>query len=459
MLLTITTTHQPASDLGFLLHKHPARFQSFPLACGQAHVFYPEVSESQCTVALMLDIDPIGMVRDRKKEQNFLLRQYVNDRPYVASSFLSVAIAQVFGSAMAGRCKDRPELAKEPIPLQARIDVLPVRGGEELLHRMFAPLGYRVNVTRHSFDEQFPAWGDSPYYSVMLSQDIALAELLKHLYILMPVFDDEKHYFVGEDELEKLLEKGQGWLAQHPEREQISRRYLRHYSSLYRQALARLLDDEGPVVDEQQEVELESSLSLNEQRLEVVMNELQTTNAKSVLDLGCGEGKLLQLLMQDKHIQHIVGMDVSMRSLEIAHRRLKLDQLSERQREKISLIHGSLMYRDKRFHGFDAATVIEVIEHLDPPRLSAFERVVFQDARPKSIIVTTPNREYNTTWKTLPAGKYRHTDHRFEWTRSEFQQWAQRVAQENDYSVRFRPVGPEDEQVGSPTQMGVFERE
>src|SRR5437868_10683903 len=186
MLLAISTIHEPATDLGFLLHKHPERFQSFDLSFGKAHVFYPEISENRCTAALLLDVDPVGMVRGKSRDQSFLLGHYVNDRPYVASSFMSVAIAQVLGSAMSGRCKDRPELVTFPIPLTARIEVLPVRGGEGFLHRIFEPLGYSIEAKRHPLDEQFSDWGDSPYYSAAISATKTLAELLTHLYVLIP---------------------------------------------------------------------------------------------------------------------------------------------------------------------------------------------------------------------------------------------------------------------------------
>ena len=463
MLLTITTTHQPAGDLGYLLHKHPDRFQSFDLSFGKVHVFYPEVAESHCSACLLLEVDPIGMVRAKHRNQSFLLGHYVNDRPYVASSFMSVAIAQVLGSAMNGRCKDRPKLVTTAIPLSARIDVLPVRGGEELLRRTFEPLGYAVEATRHPLDDKFSEWGDSPYFSVTVKGTKTIAELLTHLYVLMPVFDNEKHYFVGDDELEKLLAKGEGWLAQHPEKERITRRYLKHQSSLFRQALARLIeaDDVAPAdVESQlpQEDELEKPLSLNEQRHGAVLAALRSCGARKVVDLGCGEGKLLRELLKDWQFEEIVGMDVSIRSLDIAQKRLKLDRLPPRQAERLKLMHGSLIYRDKRLAGFDAAALVEVIEHLDPPRLAALERSVFEFARPKTIVVTTPNREYNVMWESLPAGKLRHTDHRFEWTRKEFQDWAHRVADRHGYVVRFLPIGPADDQVGSPTQMVVFEQ-
>ena len=465
MLLTISTTHRPANELGFLLHKHPERFQSFEMSFGKVHVYYPEVSAERCSACLLLDVDAVGMVRGKSPDQNFLLAQYVNDRPYAASSFMSVAIAQVFGSALQGRCKDRPELATTAIPLSARIDVLPVRGGERFLRAVFEPLGYEVETVRSPLDERFPEWGDSPYFSVKVRKTTTLAELLTHLYVLIPVFDNRKHYWVGEDEMEKLLTKSEGWLAQHPEKEEITRRYLKFQPSLYRMALARLVQEEEPgeveedeLPKEKAEVILEKPLSLNEQRLGAVVASLRASGAKRVLDLGCGAGSLLRELLKDKQFDEIVGVDVSIRALEAAQRRLKVDRLPTMQANRLRLIHGSLMYRDKRLEGFDAAAVVEVVEHLDPPRLSAFERVLFEFAKPRTVVLTTPNREYNVTWETLPAGQFRHPDHRFEWTRQEFQEWAQRLAERFGYAVKFLPVGPVHPEYGPPTQMAVFQR-
>jgi 3' terminal RNA ribose 2'-O-methyltransferase Hen1 len=464
MLLMITTTHRPASDLGFLLHKHPDRCQSFDLSFGKAHVFYPEVGPERCSACLLLDVDAVGMVRGKNASTGFLLTQYVNDRPYAASSFMSVAIAQVFGSALQGRCKDRAELAATPIPLSVRIDVLPVRGGERFLRNVFEPLGYAVAATRCSLDERFPEWGESPYFAVTIEKTTTLADLLTHLYVLIPVFDNAKHYWIGEDEMEKLLAKGEGWLAGHPEKEEITRRYLKFQPSLFREALARLMQEEAPhEADDddrpaaQPEEALEKPLSLNDQRLGSVVAALRASGAKRVLDLGCGEAKLIQDLLKEKQFEEIFGLDVSIRSLEVAQRRLKLERLPTQQAERVKLIHGSLMYRDKRLEGFDAAAVVEVVEHLDPPRLSAFERVLFEFAKPRTVVLTTPNREYNVKWETLGAGRFRHPDHRFEWTRHELQDWAKAIAGRFGYTVRFVAVGPEHEKLGPPTQMAIFE--
>jgi len=463
MLLTITTTHQPATDLGFLLHKHPDRVQSFALPFGQAHVYYPEVSEQRCTAALMLDIDPVDLVRNfRGAGRARLLEHYVNDRPYVASSFLSVAIGKVFRSAVAGRCKDRPALAESPIPLEARLSALPVRGGERLLHRLFEPLDYQVVAAPHPLDATLPDWGHSSYYSVTLRATKRLSELLTHLYVLIPVLDREKHYWVGDDEVEKLLHHGEAWLGGHPERKLITKRYLKFQRGLARVALERMEEAEGFQPEAHDEIAgageqaLEQALSLNEQRMRAVVDTLQAHRVSSVIDLGCGEGKLLRYLLKEKGFSEIVGLDVSARTLEMAEARLKLDRLPERQRQRIKLIQGSLTYRDNRLAGFDAATLVEVIEHVDLDRLDALERVVFQFARPGLVAVTTPNREYNVRFEGMAPEQLRHGDHRFEWARQEFQSWAKNVAEKFGYEVSFAPIGDEDPALGAPTQMAVF---
>jgi 3' terminal RNA ribose 2'-O-methyltransferase Hen1 len=465
MLLEITNTKPVATDLGYLLHKNPARCHQFEMNFGRAYVFYPEATPERCTAALLLEIDPVGLVRNRRGPagEGFALEQYVNDRPYVASSFLSVAIAQVFGTALAGNCKQRPELVATPLPLQVRISVAPCRGGEEVLRRLFEPLGYSLKATRHTLDVKFPEWGESAYHTVELEATCTVRELLTHLYVLLPVLDDDKHYWVGDDEVEKLLKHGAGWLSGHPEKELISARYLKHRRNLQREALARLLAEEGGDAIEEieeglakEEAVVEQALSLNEQRLGAVMAALKGCGAARVLDLGCGEGKLLRELLKEKQFGSIVGVDVSHRALERAHARLNFDRLAPRQQERIQLLHGSLMYRDKRLAGFDAATVVEVIEHLDPPRLAAFERVLFEFARPATVILTTPNVEYNAKFPDMDPGRLRHRDHRFEWTRAEFQTWGRRIAERFGYDVRFLAVGPEDAALGAPTQMGLF---
>ena len=459
MFLSITYTQKPATDLGFLLFKNPSRPQTFELSFGSAHVFYPEVSEVRCTAVLMLDIDPIDLVRGKRSSYGSEgLFDYVNDRPYVCSSFLSVAIARVFGTALSGRCDKRPELVNKPLLLTAKLSMLPCRGGEEIVRRLFEPLGYKVETQGYALDDTFPEWGKSRYYTVSLSAEVLLKDLLNHIYVLIPVLDSEKHYWIGEDEIEKLLRHGEGWLANHPERAMITNRYLGRLRRFVNRAFDRLTEQEkaSEPLEDLNEADKAIELSLNQQRLGTVLAALKSANAKRVLDIGCGEGKLLELLLKDKSFERISGTDVSYGVLERAKERLKLDRLPVQQKDRVTLFHGSLTYRDKRFSGYDAISVMEVIEHLDEDRLSSLEKVLFQYAKPKTLILTTPNRDYNALYKEMPEGSLRHNDHRFEWTREQFSVWADGISEKYGYKVKIEQIGPIDPKLGAPTQMGVF---
>ncbi|WP_291910582.1 3' terminal RNA ribose 2'-O-methyltransferase Hen1 [Chitinophaga sp. CB10] len=454
MLLTIKTTRYPATDLGYLLHKHPAKVQQFPLSAGKVHIFYPEATDHSCTAALLLDIDPVALVRKGADSNEFALDQYVNDRPYVASSFMSAAIAQAYSSAMNGRCRDKPLLAEEALPLEINISVLPVRGGEALLRELFEPLGYEVLATAVPLDPQFPEWGNSRYFTVTLRHTLRLQQALTHLYILLPVCDNDKHYYIGDHEIEKLAEKGKGWLDTHPASELITRRYLRHLGPLTRQALEVVLKEE--IAETPAEKPLKDKLRLHDVRLQTVVDMLLELSVKTVADLGCGEGKLLRLLKDQPSFTRILGMDVSLRSLEIAQSKLKLDKLPASQKDRIQLIQGALTYRDHRIAGFDAAVLVEVIEHLDEQRLPALEKAVFGTARPKHLIITTVNAAYNVLFEKMQPGSFRHADHRFEWTRAQFREWAEAVAERCGYAVSFRDLGELHETYGGPSQLALF---
>lgn len=449
-----------------MLHKNPGRLHSAELSFGNAYVFYPEANEERCSATLMLDIDPVGLVRGRRGAagEGGLFQQYVNDRPYVASSFLSSAMTEFFSTAMSGRSKERPELAEAEIPIEVHLPVLPCRGGEAFLKALFEPLGYEMEAVRLGLQERFPDWGESRYFDVRLSKTAQIRTVLNHVYVLIPVLDDEKHYFVGRDEIDKLLRRGGDWLQTHPEKEEITRRYLRHSKQLTREALARLSEDEGNLDPDEaraeqdlEELQIEQKISLHDQRLTAVVAVLKDSGAERVLDVGCGEGRLIQLLLKEK-FSEVVGMDVSLNALERAERRLRVEQMPPRVKERLKLLHGSLMYRDRRLTGYDAAAVVEVIEHLDEPRLASFERVLFEFAKPRMVVLTTPNSEYNVLFEGLPAGAMRHKDHRFEWTRAQFTGWAERVASAHGYQVKISGLGPSDPERGWPSQMAVFTR-
>ncbi|EMO55953.1 3' terminal RNA ribose 2'-O-methyltransferase Hen1 [Leptospira noguchii] len=462
MILKITTTHKPATDLGYLLHKHPDKLQSIDLSVGKAHLFYSEKSEERTTICILLDIDPIEMVRGSKNlgSDNFTLGNYVNDRSYVASSFLSAALVKAFSTAMNGKCKEKPELVEEKIPFEILISSIPApKGGEILIRKFFEPLGYEVELSRLALDKKFPEWGESRYYNLKLKNIVTTKNLLSHLYVLIPALDNNKHYFINEDEVEKLLQKGEGWLKSHPEKEQIIRRYLINLNSLSRKALQRLsegeesdrTDDDLVEMSEQKKVKE----SFHEKRLKYVTDKLIESGAERILDLGCGEGKLIKHLIKQKQFSEIVGIDVSYSELLKAKERLKFDEMPPKQKERIKLFQGSLTYKDNRLEGYDAAAVVEVIEHLDLNRLEAFEKVLFQFAKPRTVVLTTPNKEYNVVWENVKE-KMRHDDHRFEWTRDEFKDWSSMIGSKYNYKVELLPVGEEAESFGAPSQMVIF---
>ena len=462
MLLTITYTGQNTTDLGYLLYKNPYRPQVFELNHGKAYVFYPETSNERTTAALLLDIDPIDLARGKAGTTGGGLFDYVNDRPYASSSFMSTAISRVFGTAMSGRADAHQELSDSPLDLTAVVTMLPCRGEQVKINSVFEPLGYVVSCETFVSDESFPDWGESKYVNLTISGNVRLRDLLKHLYVLIPVFDRQKHYWVGADEVEKLLRIGEDWLPNHPEKEYITGRYLNRRRSLVNMAFERLavanaVDGELLTAEPEEAADKpDKKQNLNTQRLGSVIAALKSHGAQRVIDIGCGEGNLLKLLVKERQFTDIAGVDVSHVALERASEKLKLERAGDSMRERIQLFQGSLTYRDSRFSGYDAACVIEVIEHLDVPRLAAFERVLFEFASPPIVILTTPNKEYNTNYENLYEDDLRHGDHRFEWSRQEFRDWASRTAERFGYSVQFSEIGEVDEAHGAPTQMGVF---
>ena len=373
---------------------------------------------------------------------------------------------------MSGKCDKNQELADTPINLTACVHMLPCRGTEELPKEIFEPLGYTVETKTSILDEKFPEWGDSSYIDLTISGTVTLANLLNHLYVLIPVFDKQKHYYVSADEIEKLMKHGEGWLANHPARNKIVNRYFSMRRSFAHKAIDRLIESE-PVdaedLDAENDEETENEpavpneikekrISLNTRRLEAVRSAVVESGATSVIDLGCGECKLTSMLLEEKQIKRVGAADVAVRALEKAKQNLRYDRMPPYKKEKLTLMQASLTYKDPRFSGYDAACLVEVLEHLDPMRIPAFERVVFEFAVPHTVIVTTPNKEYNTNYEWLSEGNLRHNDHRFEWSRDEFAKWTEHICQTFGYTVERSEIGDVDEEFGAPTQMGVFRK-
>ncbi|MEO6998560.1 MAG: 3' terminal RNA ribose 2'-O-methyltransferase Hen1 [Terracoccus sp.] len=488
MLLTLTSTAADATDLGYLLHKHPDRVQTFDLPVGRAHVFYPEATDERCTVALLLEVDPIGLVRGRRfGGDGFALSQYVNDRPYAASSMLAVALGRVFRTALQGRCAARPDLERQALPLVVHVPALPCGGDRDLVEQLFGPLGWQVSTLTSPLDPELPQWGSSPYVDVTLTGDVVLSQALGHLYVLLPVLDGAKHYWVTNDEVGKLVRSAGGWLYDHPECDLITRRYLAHQQRFVADATERLaaLDDDaqdagvptddeaagtGPIIEASATEPLiargpeasptaDVAVPLRQRRQEAVMTALRDVGARRVVDLGCGEGALLARLLAEPSFTELLGVDVSPRELDRATKRLRLDRLSDSQRARLTLRQSSLTYRDAALAGFDAMVLMEVIEHLDLDRLPALEANVFAHARPRVVVVTTPNADHNVLYDRLTAGTLRHPDHRFEWGRVKFAEWAEAVGRRFGYAAELRSVGDVHPELGPPTQLALFRRD
>ncbi|MDN3241777.1 3' terminal RNA ribose 2'-O-methyltransferase Hen1 [Glycomyces tritici] len=475
MLLTISTTSateaRPATDLGWLLRKNPANVQAFEQSFGTAWVFYPEATAARCTAALLLEVDPVRLAKTYGRSGDASLQQYVNDRPYAASSLMAVALGKVFSTARSGVSESRPELAAARLPLEIELPAVPCKGGPDLVEALFAPLGWEVRA------EAVPLPGfatDSRHVRLRLRGEARLSDALSQLYVLLPVLDDAKHYWVDIGEVDKLVRSGGDWLASHPKRNLITQRYLAHRRSYERAALTRLAEAEGSTADLETPLDeeaapleggepptnsagVERTPPLHRRRIAAVLDAVRQSGATSVIDLGCGSGKLLAPLLKEQQLTRVTGVDVSSRALAQAERHLNVERMPERQAAKLELRQGSVVYRDKRFAGFDAAVLMEVVEHLDAGRLPAMERVVFGEAQPRTVIVTTPNAEYNAQYG-LEDHQMRHADHRFEWDRPHFAAWAEATAAQYGYRVRIEGVGDTDPIAGAPTQMGVFDR-
>ncbi|HET7464609.1 MAG TPA: methyltransferase domain-containing protein, partial [Longimicrobium sp.] len=262
--------------------------------------------------------------------------------------------------------------------------------------------------------------GPSAFCSLTLAGCLCPGEVLSHLCVLLSIFDGAPGA-MSDAAAAELWSEGEAWLETHPERELLERFFRRHGAGSSRHG----------------------------ERHDAVLRALKECAPRRVLDLGCGQGTLFDRLVDDPELDEVVGVEVALDELARAEARLPAGGRGR-------LLHGSLAYRDTRLAGFDAAALVEVIEHLEPRQLAALEGAVWETARPATVVVTTPNAEYNALFD--PPTRRRHPDHRFEWTRAEFREWAEGVAARHGYAARYGPVGPEDARLGPLTQMAVFER-
>lgn len=462
--------NSPATDLGYLLHKHPDRVQSFATTQGEATVFYPVADADKCRAVLRVD------GTDARVDSHTDIDRHVNTIPYAASTRLVVALGKVFGDALAGRCTARPELVDHVWDVSVLIPSVPVRGTLTPAD-VFEPLGWSVTARAEPLTPT--EWGDSDFVTLTLSGRFTVRDSLRHIAIALPALAGDKHYFVDDDDIDKLLRHGEGWLETHPRRDSIVRGYLKNLGALARDALTRLdpastcdeesadqdlhdqdLHDREFRVGDLQGEDFGDDMAadrrmavgrrpLAAERIEAVAGMVRALGARSVLDVGCGEGRLLGTLSADGVFARLAGVDVSTDELGSATKRLE-------RRRGIELWQSSLLYTDARCRGFDVVVLMEVIEHIDRGRLPVAVDSVFETMQPGAVIVTTPNSEYNPVYGITDG--FRHPDHRFEFTRDEFESWCRGVAADHSYTVTTSGIGQVSDDVGTPTQCAVFRR-
>lgn len=434
MLLTLRVTGPHASDLEVLLDKCPDKLHSTSLPFGLAHVFFPEVSPDAVTVALVVDVDAV-VWSSNGFSSGFGLTN---------AAMLSAAIASVFSTALAARSPGRPDLVTAILPVEVRVSSFDVRPGTDDARALFSPLGYDVVVHEDVVDALSGTSTNLVRQTVCLAKQCSLYEVLSHLYVLGPVLDGHADDHVLERERDALLLHAEGAARGHVAGDRIIQAYAARRPSGAGAALARLLAMD---VTEGQTA-LDSAIAptlLDDARIDAIVFELREASVSSVVDLGCGDGKLLARLVREKVLTRIVGFDVSIRALDAAASRMKLDRRGGKKSERIELLHGSLFYSDSRLQGFDAAVLADVIQHVNADRLGDLERVVFHDAQPATVVVMM---NVATRDGVVPPG-LEHS-----WSTNQFDAWASAVSERRAYRVRLLSIGSS----GPTTRMAVFTR-
>ena len=446
MLLTIACNGPDATDLSWLLHKRPDRFQKFDLGYGNAFIFFPEYARDRCTACLLLEIRSDSLNELCKaKDGEF---QYVNSRQYLSSSLLSAAIGRAFSSALKGVCQDKPSLVDKSYDIEIRISSFSCRINPDFIERILAPLGYGIEWEELQKEEDYLDGGFS-YGDLHLRIHATLQNVLSHLYILFPVFDRQTHVWLGETQLQKFIRHSQKWLGEHPEKRLIINEYFGPAADLR----YRMLELFGALRNQDDNPQY---ASLNYARQSAIDGVLAASGAKSVIDLGCGNASLLSYLHEKDTYEKLAGMDVSAKNIESARKKLGSSFLHTRATPDLFI--GSLTYSDKRIFGYDAAILSEVIEHFETERMDSIMRIILSEARPKLFVMTTPNKTYNHEFPFLEPGAFRHPDHRHEFDKNEFSEFCERYASMFDYDFEMSHIGEELSEVGAPTLMGIFKK-
>ncbi|WIM41190.1 3' terminal RNA ribose 2'-O-methyltransferase Hen1 [Paenibacillus sp. PK4536] len=480
MYLTIKATGTHASMISHLLAKNPNNLYDRTEKGARIRLVYTSFQPEETEVLLFVTPDPIDLVKG--SPDHYDITQYINDRELVVSSLFCSYIRPALGTALNGKPKaDYIDWVEHPFTLHMSMGPVASDLPDSMIESLFQPLGYEVQMERGEIDYSFDLKNRSTVRHIQISGQQTLQHMLRQLYILIPVLDNYKHYYISDDEIERLQRYGEGWLSTHPQHDLIIKRSLRFAPLIkeYEQKVAKNEDitnvstelsthqaeasEMKSELSEDQDKQYDSNqteppvIRLNELRYRAIVEQVsQLPQHKQIVDFGAGEGKLSVRLGEIEGVEQIWAVEPSMQSqLRAIDRFAKLEGRTDYVIPVVTT--GSLFYRDERWVDQDVIILCEVIEHINEVRLPQVIHTLFTDYRPQTLIMTTPNREYNEVYQ-MGKDEIRHTDHRFEWTRAELEQYCTQWIQDRPYTFTLSGIGEKHEQYGQPTQMVVFHR-
>ncbi|HWO95040.1 MAG TPA: 3' terminal RNA ribose 2'-O-methyltransferase Hen1 [Bacillus sp. (in: firmicutes)] len=452
MQLSMKVVGEGAENLSRLLAKNPNNLYDREEKGNRTRLVFTSSNEREAEAVIFVTPDPVELVRN--SPGIFDITQYINDREFAVSSLFCSYIRTALGTALNGKPKEEfIEWVDHPFNMEVGFGPVASHLSDQTIRELFEPLGYLIEIERGEADYSFNLKQKSSARYLKLKGQITVQQALRHLFILIPVLDNYKHYFIDEKEIEKIQRYGEGWLDEHPLRSYIIEQSLRFKELINKVPISSSIVTENKVNDD---VSAPPKIRLNEQRYQAIIDKVESLPLnQKVVDFGSGEGKLSVRLGMVPNVQEILAVEPSessqLRALERFEKAAGKDQFV-----CPTPIWGSLFYYDERLRGKDIIILCEVIEHIDEFRLPNIMKTIFGEYRPNALIVTTPNHEYNAVYDM--DENMRHADHRFEWTRGEFKDWCETWIAKFPYSMQLQGIGQEHEEYGFPTQMCTFVR-
>ncbi|WP_342431763.1 3' terminal RNA ribose 2'-O-methyltransferase Hen1 [Neobacillus sp. FSL H8-0543] len=445
MQLSLTVRGTGAETVSYLIAKNPTNLYERNEKGFKVRLVYPTFTNDEAEFLIYVQPDPIDLARNSAEKYD--ITSYINDREFAVSSIFVSAIRKALGTALNGKPDEEyTEWVDHPFVMELNFGPVATDLNDREIEDLFKPIGYKVTI--ESGVSTFREKSSAKFITITGEQTVQNA--LKHISTLIPVIDNYKHYFIDEREVEKLDRYGDDWLESHPAKLLILKRALRYQSLIVKSKFYHREQSTKGIVEQ-------PKVRLNEQRYDAIVNYIKgLPNRETIVDLGAGEGKLSVQFGFIDGVKEILSIEPSSKSRVKAIKRFQEENDKERYIEPKSLA-GSLYYFDERLQNKDIIVLCEVIEHIDEHRLPNIFKTIVNDYRPRILIVTTPNQEYNVVYEM--DDEMRHDDHRFEWTRAEFREKCEQWTKDSSYQVSFQGIGEEIESYGQPTQMAIFRRE